>query len=483
MERQEKKVTGERLGTFGKSCAVLLTCMGIIMAGIIILGLEAHIPILLATVAASVYGLTLRIPLAELEKAMIRTISESIGAIIILLVIGALIAAWMACGTVPYIVYLGLTLIDPAWFPMCVVLLCALLGLITGSAWTTTGTLGVSFVGIAVGLGIPVPLVAGAVVCGAFFGDKCSPISSFANFDSSLAGVNIYRYTKTMMVTNLPALSITCVIFAVLGRQYGGAAADTAAVRTICDGLAGIYHLSPVLWLPLVVILVMIVRKVPALPALTTGMLLGVGLAVFYQGMEPEEVLSFLYSGFSVESGLDQVDQILNRGGMTSMMSTMALVICALAMAGVFERTRMLSLIVQRMSGLIRKRTGLMIVTMLTSVFVGYFAADPFVAALVAVKAYQKQYEKLGMDPTVLTRTVADGAVSTCPLVPWGSSGVFASRALGVSVGTFLPYYFMGFLPLLLTVLSAVTGIGIRYTAGRSEPDERQVPPSSATAG
>lgn len=463
MGKHEKTPKPERKGTFVTSCSMLVICMAILMIGIVGLQTDASIALMFAAIAAALYGLWLHIPFEELEQAIIKSVSESLGAMIMVLIVGTLIASWIACGTVPYIVYLGLSFVDPGWFPVIALLMSAAMALVTGSSWTTTGTLGVAFVGIAVGLEIPVGLVAGAVVCGAFFGDKSSPLSSIALMISGISKVTVYQYSKNVLKVNLPAMALTTVIFGVLGQQYSGNAVDLGSIRATCDGLAEIYRFSPVLWLPLVLLLVMILFRTHAMPTLIVGMLSGVVLAVVYQDMSLQEVLTCLYSGFSIDSGVAQVDQILNRGGLASMLSTMGLLVVAMSMAGVIDRTEILLQIVQRMGGIVQNRVGLIAVTLATGIFVSFFASDPFVASLVALKAFEKSFDQLGLDRTMLARTVAEASMCPCPIVPWSGSGVFAARALGVGTSAFLPYYFMGIIPLILTMASAVTGIGIKY--------------------
>lgn len=462
MEKREKNQRPEKEGTFLSSCIALIICMGTLMGGIVVLKLEAAVALLLAAIAVTLYGLWLHISVTELQSAMIKAMSDTLEAVVMILIVGILIAAWVSCGTVPYIVYLGLGVVDPAWFPMITLLMCAAMSLVTGSSWTTIGTLGVAFVGIAVGLQIPVSIVAGAVVCGAFFGDKSSPLSAVGLFISGISKINVYDYSKNVLKINLPALALSAVVFAVIGQQYGGNAVDLAAIQATCEGLDAVYRFGPVLLVPLAVLLVMIFLRVPALTTLILGSLTGVVIAVLYQNMPLREVLNNLYSGFYVESGVAQVDQILNRGGMSSMMSTVVLAICALAMAGVIDRTRILMPIVGKMGGVVQNRVGLIVVAVFTGAFVMLFSTDPFVASLVQVKAFEKQFEQLGLDRNILARTVAEGAFCICPIVPWGANGIFASKTLQVSVGAYMPFYFMGAIPLILTVLSAATGIGLR---------------------
>ena len=470
---KEKQPAVEREGTFGKSLIVFLICVAEIMVGIVVLKLDAHIPIVGAAGIAIICGMTLGIPYSELQGAMVKSVVDSVEAIMVLLMIGPMIAAWMACGTVPYIIYTGLGLLNPGIFLIFVVLMCSLLSSVTGSSWTTVGTIGVAFIGIAMGLGIPVPVAAGAIVCGAYFGDKCSPISDIVVFNTGITKVDIYAHCKNILYTTVPALVVTLVIFGVIGMGHSDGSVDQAAVDTIRNGLAGAYKFSPLLWLPFIVLIASVILKLPSIPALLMGAIAGVLVAVFYQGVDVGTALGFLYGGYSADTGLEAVDKILNRGGMGSMLYTVCLVICSMSMAGVFDRTKILLKLVEKLQAVTQKRVGLIVATMGTGILASYFAADPYIAALIPTKAFENEYDKQGLDRTVLSRTVSDGGICFAPMVPWGSNGVFCSQTLGISVGAYLPYYFMGFLTPIFAIVCAVTGIGIKYAADSMNPKNK----------
>ena len=465
----KKERAPEIQGTFISSVLVFILCVFVLLFGILKLGLDAHIPIIFATVVCVIYGLFLKIPFIQMEQAMIKSVQESMNAMLIILVIGTLIAAWISCGTVPYIIYLGLGLINPSWFLAFVIIMCGILSSVTGSSWTTCGTIGVAFIGISIGLGIPVAITAGAVACGAYFGDKQSPISDFAIFASGVTKVNIYKHCKNMLYTTGPAFILSTVIFGIMGLKYSGGTVDSAAIDSIREGLAGVYNFSAVMWIPLIALIVTIVLKMPAIPSLFIGTLFGVVVAIGVQGVDLSSALGYLFKGFSIETGVAEVDRILNRGGMSAMFYTLGIMMCSLSMAGVFERTNLLLKIVDQMSGIVKKRVGLIVATLVTGIGMSYFAADPYIAALVPVKAYEKQYEALGIDKSVLSRTISDGAVCMCPIVPWGSSGVFTAQTLGVPVLEYMPYYFMGFITPIFTILTAISGIGIKYVSKEEE--------------
>lgn len=299
-------------------------------------------------------------------------------------------------------------------------ILCALLSSITGSSWTTIGTIGVAFVGIAIGMGIPLPIAAGAILCGAYFGDKVSPVSDIVVFNAGITKQNVYKHSKSVLYTTVPSLIITLGIFGVLGMQYAGSNIDQSGIDLIRNGLADYYHFSPILWIPFVILIGSIILKVPALPSLIFGVIAGIVVAIIWQGDGASAVLGFMYNGYSASTGIASIDSILNRGGMTNMMYIIGLVLCSMSMAGLFDRTKLLLKLVERLQRVTGNRVGLILATLVTGFVTSFVCSDPYIASLAPVKAYEKEYEKQGLDVSVLSRTVSDSGVAIAPMVPWG---------------------------------------------------------------
>ena len=466
--QKENTIRGEKPASFAGAVITFILCVAVIMGGIVGCGLDAQTALVGAIIIMMIFGVCfLHIKFQDMVQAMVRSLNDSLECILILLVIGMLIASWMACGTVPYIIYLGLGLLNPAWYLPFIVIMCALLSSITGSSWTTIGTIGVAFIGISMGMGLPVAVTAGAIVCGAYFGDKCSPVSDIVVFNSGITKQNVYRHAKNVLYTTVPALIVSIIIFTVLGIRYSGITMDQSGIDLIRNGLADCYHFSPVLWVPFIVLVVSIVLKVPALASLMFGCITGLIVAIIFQGDGVSTVLGFLWNGYSASTGIDSIDTILNRGGMTSMMYIVGIVLTSMSLAGLFDRTNLLLTIVAKLQRLTRTRVGLIITTMITGIVTSFVCSDPYIAALVPVKAYEHEYEKQGLDVCVLSRTVSDGGICFAPMVPWGSNGVFCASTLGITTATYSAYYFMGWLTPLFAIICAVTGIGIKYAAGK----------------
>lgn len=372
------------------------------------------------------------------------------------------------------IIYLGLGLISPSWFLAFVVLICALLSFVTGSSWTTIGTVGVACIGIAIGMGIPLPITAGAIVCGAYFGDKCSPISDVVVFNSGITKVPIMKHARYVLVTTLPAFIISVIIFFIVGRNYANASIDEQAIISIREGLASVYKMSPVLFIPILAVVIAIALKVPAIPSLVLGAIVGIIVAVTYQGVALSDALGYLYNGFSVDTGMEAIDKILNRGGMTSMMYVISIVLCSMSLAGTFDRTKLLQTIVSSFGNLTKTRAGLMIMTLSTGIVTSFVAADPYIAALIPTKAYADEYDRQGIDRSVLSRTVSDGGICFAPMVPWGSNGVFCAQTMGLSVMSYNRFYFMGMLTPAISILFAILGIGVKYVTDQAKNQQAQ---------
>lgn len=254
--KREKMIRPERAATFAGSLITFILCVVTIMGGIVGFGLDAQTALIGAIIVMMVFGVCfLHIKFQDLVQAMVRSLNDSLECILILLVIGMLIALWMACGTVPYIIYLGLGMLNPAWYLPFIVIMCAVLSSITGSSWTTIGTIGVAFIGISMGMGLPVPVTAGAIVCGAYFGDKCSPVSDIVVFNSGITKQNVYKHAKNVLWTTVPALIVSLIIFTILGISVTSTIAFFAGVEVgprtggMCGNNSRCTAIQPRCWL------------------------------------------------------------------------------------------------------------------------------------------------------------------------------------------------------------------------------------------
>lgn len=466
--KNERNGKIEKKATFGWSLAIFVVVICILMFGILGLGQSAHIPLLTSMLVVTAYGyFVLNISLDDMENAVVKSAKEA--PFMILISIGILIASWVICGTVPYIVYLGLKLINPAWFLAFVCLACTILSTVTGSSWTTIGTLGVAFMGISLGLGIPLGMTVGAICCGAFFGDKQSPVSDYAVFAAGVAKCNIYRHAKYMLYTSGPSIVGAFLLFLFIGFGFHSTTAELSEIEDIISGLEATFHFSTAMWIPLVALAAAIFLKLPATYSLLASAVTAIFVAIFAQGYSASEVIGFLYNGVSMESGNEVVDTICNRGGMASMVYNITMLLSSLSLAGAFGRTKVLSEIVDKLAFLIKSRFSLVFSTFLSSTVMSFFTGDPFIGGVIPCSALGRKYEEFDIDRAVLSRTISDAAAVQQPIVPWGVSGVYVVQCLGVPVSQFAFYYFIGWLTPIFSVICAITGLGCPKSTQKEE--------------
>ena len=449
----------ERKGTLAESLAVFALVLAVLMYGILGLKLSAHLPLVAAIAVVTVYGrFCLRISLKELESSVAENAKGA--PFLILLAIGVLIASWILSGTVPYLVELGLRFISPGWFLPFVLLICGLLAMVTGSAWTTCATLGVAFLAISISMEIPAGMTVAAVVGGAFFGEKQSPVSDVTAFAASVSKVDLMRHIRYMTYTSVPAMAIGAVLFLILGMQFQGSGGDLQQIAQIRADLNAVFHFSPWVLLPLVVLGVAIAKKLPGVHAMMLSAAVAIVQAVVLQGMDFPQVLSMVYGGVSLNTGSETVDAICNRGGFVFMTSNLMMLVCSLGLGGVLNRTKVLSTIVEHLSPWIRSRFSLVVATLLSSSIVIFFTGSPAVGYAITGSALCEKYEEMNVDRVVLARTISDAATAQQPLVPWGASGAFVANCFGVAASQIAPWYFVGWLMPLIGLILGLTGIG-----------------------
>ena len=461
----------EKKAEFLPSLLVMVAAILVLVGGILVLKLDPHIPLIMCTFVLVFYGLYLGISWSDMMSSAVKSISECIEAIIIMMSIGMVVGAWIAGGTVPFIIYWGLKIFSPQWLLPFTVVLCALMSTLIGSSWTTAGTIGVAFMGIGMGLGIPAPIVAGAVVCGSFFGDTQSPMSDGCNFATAISGAGLYNGVRGMIISNVPALLISIVAYVFIGMNYSHVSADSASgIAETLAGLEGAFNLTPAVLLPAALLIFLIVIKFPAAPTMIAAAFAGTLCAVLFQGEGLGAALGYMMKGYVGDTGVADVDKIVTRGGLSAMMSTVAIVILSMWMAGVLQRTGIMHAILAKIARIIRKPAGLVTTTTVMTYLFSYFAADPYLAMMLPSKAFAEAYDEMGYDRSVLCRSVSS-AVFFAPMVPWGSGGLYVAATLGVAVLDYLPYYFVGFLAPIITILCAFTGWGM-YKAKKAAPAE-----------
>jgi len=448
-----------------------------------------QIVLTLAAAIAAIVGVRLGYHWGELQRAIIAGISTAMIAILILLSVGGLIGTWLMAGTVPSLIYYGLELLNPQWFFAATCLICAIAALATGSSWTVAGTLGVALIGVSMGLGMSPAIAAGAVISGAYFGDKMSPLSDTTNLAPAVVETDIFSHIRHMAWTTGPSFSIALVLFAMIGLG-ADTSADASALDELMLTLDNNFNVSVVALLPLAVVFFMAYKKVPPLPTILFGALLGGVLAVFLQpagvlaladspdlstGMAMTKgVLLALGSGYVSTTGVAAVDDLLTRGGMESMLVTIWLILTALSFGAVLEHTGMLKRLID--AALKRaKTTGSLVLTVVVScIGINIVAADQYIAIVLPGKMYRAEFKKRNLDPKNLSRVIEDSGTLTSPLVPWNTCGAYMAATLGVGTLAYLPFVFFNLINPVISVIYGFTGFTMVKT-GEADDDVEAV--------
>lgn len=418
-----------------------------------------QIPLLLGAAVAAIVGMRMGHKWKAIEEGLLEGIAISLQAIMILLVIGMLIATWIASGIVPIMIYYGLQLLNPSIFLAATCVICCIVSVSTGSSWTTAGTVGVALIGIGKGLGMPLPMVAGAIISGSYFGDKLSPLSDTTNLAPAVAGSELFQHVRYMMFTTIPALIIALILYALIGHGGGtGSAAGIAEIRSV---ISQHFNLNPILLLPPLLVIGMVVFKLPALPALMGGVILGAVLAMTVQGSSLLEIVSVAHNGFKATTGNASVDDLLSRGGLTSMLETIALILSALSFGGIMERTGMLAALAGAVLKFARNTGSLVATTVFTCFGMNILAPDQYLSIVVPGRMYREAYQKAGLEPRLLSRTLEDAGTLSSALVPWNTCGAYMTTTLGVSAMAYAPYAFINLLCPVIAIVIASFGWGI----------------------
>jgi len=439
--------------------AVLVTCLVVLKD----YEISAHVPLVAGAIfAACVAVFRLGFTWKELEDGILSTINTTMQAILILLVVGMLIGTWILGGIVPSMIYWGLNVLSPGIFLVATTLICAIVSISTGSSWTTAGTIGIALLGIGSALGIPTPIIAGAIISGAYFGDKMSPLSDTTNLAPAMAGTTLFEHINHMLYTTVPALLISLVLYGIIGMKYAGSQIDTSQISQIQSALISNYStLSPLLLLVPVAVIVMVIFKVPAIPGLIGGVILGAIVSVVFQGASIADVFVVAKNGYVSSTGMDFVDELLTRGGLDSMLGTVSLMLCALSVGGILEKTGMLEALAKSILSIAKGTFGLIAATIFTCIGTNLAVADQYLAIVIPGSMYKDAFIKQGLSPKNLSRALEDSATITSPLIPWNTCGAYMSATLGVGSFAFLPFAFLNLLCPLISLFYGATGITI----------------------
>jgi NhaC family Na+:H+ antiporter len=434
-----------------------------------------QIALLFATFTAALIGLKNGYTWKKLEQAMIEGITLSLGAIIILLMVGALIGTWLLSGTVPTLIYYGLQIINPSWFYAASCLICGIVAMSIGSSWTTAATIGVALLGVATGLGLEQVVTAGAVISGAYFGDKLSPLSETTNLAPAVAGADLFEHIHHMLWTTVPSFIIALIIFIFMGFNAGGST-EAGRIDEIVNLLEQNFNIGFEMLVPLVVLLFLAIRKMPAFPAISIGAVLGAIWAMLFQSdlinsqIDASQgqaigyfklVWTTFFDGFSIDTGDEKMDSLLSGGGMAGMLTTTWLIMTALMFGAIMEKTGLLDIFVKSILKIAKSTGSLITATIATCIGTNAVAADQYIAIVVPGRMFKDEYEKRGLKPVNLSRTLEDGGTITSPLIPWNTCGAYMQSVLLINPFDYAMYAFFNLINPFLAVVYAYFGIKI----------------------
>jgi NhaC family Na+:H+ antiporter len=416
-----------------------------------------------------------RVSYHDAETAAFDLIRRGLQPLLIFVAVGALISAWIHSGTVPSMIFYGMQLISPAWFLPTALILCAITSLVNGTNFATVATIGLALMGVAAALDIPLGIAAGAIICGAIFGDKMSPLSDTTVMTPGLAGAELFSHIRHMMWTTVPAIVISLVAFTFIGLRYQSGAETIEQVEVASAGLQGAFQIGLIPLLPPLFVLVLLMLKVDAFPAIGLGALAGVAVAVWHQGAELTLVMGSLWNGYTAPEGLGEIADLLaggESGGALKMLGLASIVIFALGIAGALGAAGVMQTLLGALGRRLDSPRKLVPATLaITTLFNLIGGAVNFAAAMGAT-VLRPLYERQGIAAKNLSRAVEDAANTTGPMVPWNATAVFTSAALGVSVATYLPWIFFCFLTPLISLAYGLTGFTITRGPGTESPEE-----------
>ncbi|MBR9880738.1 MAG: Na+/H+ antiporter NhaC [Gammaproteobacteria bacterium] len=458
-----------RLPGMAEVLAVMIGFIAIMFLSINVLGLPIQLALFASWFLVMALGVRLKIRYASMQEGLINGIHNGMEAVLVLTTVGALIGTWIAGGIVPSIIYYGLTVMDPQIFLFAAFIICALTSLATGTSFGTAGTAGVAMMGIGHSFGIPLPLVAGAVISGAYVGDKMSPLSDTTVMTASLCKVNLIDHIRSMMLVSAPAILIAGVLFLVVGFFFIDGNVDTSRATVAMQALETHFTISPWLLLPAVIVIGLLTRRFPAIPVITFGAVLGSICAWWAQDVSPVDAIRIAYDGNAMASDVEFLNTLLNRGGIQSMLGVVALILFALGLGGLMDRVGILKAISNGFLRWANNPGRLTLSTMLGGFFGNFFGGAAYVSLITASTITEKNYDDQGIDRRVLSRNAEAGGTVTTPMVPWTDGGVFMATTLGVSTMAYLPFLWYHMLVIAISLFYGYANIAIWRTTSSAE--------------
>lgn len=445
-----------------EAIVILLLMLVIMGIGIIELHLTPVVPILMVILLLIFWGKLRGFSWDDINDSFVMGVKNGIIPLFIFLLIGSLIGVWIMAGVIPTLMVYGFHILSIRWFLPSVFLMCAFVGCFIGSAFTIISTVGITAMGIGITMGINPAMIAGAVVSGAVFSDKMSPLSATTNLASAIAGDDLYNHIKNMMWSTVPAFVISLVLFSIIGGNHH--TASLTKITSTSRVLMNNFTISIWMLIPVLLLLICAWTKIPTIPTLFINILVSIIIIL----VNPKHHYSFtkiadvMQNGFKINTTNPEINQILNRGGISSMMGTMTLIIIALALGGLLINLGVINVVMDRFSSHIKSTGMLVLSTVLAAIGVNIFIGEQYLSIILPGTAFKADYQKAGLAPEALGRTLEDGGAVINYLVPWGVAGVFVANTLNVPTLHYLPFVFFSLLCPVFSILSGFTGIGMK---------------------
>ncbi|MCY1569397.1 Na+/H+ antiporter NhaC [Staphylococcus pettenkoferi] len=439
----------------------LAIMIGTMLFSVAVLGKEPHIPLMIGTATAIIVTMFHGYDFEEVEEMMYKGIRHALPAIVIIMLVGLVIGSWIGGGVVATMIYYGLRLINPTYFLVVVIILCSIVALAIGSSWSTMATVGVACMGIGISMGISSGMVAGAVICGSYFGDKMSPLSDTTNLASGLTEVPLFEHIKHMFYTTIPAIVITLIVYFFIGLRYGNRNFNSGKIDQILNTMNDNFTITPWLLLVPAIVIILVVLKVPAIPAICAGVILGFFSQIFIQGDSLTDALTALQTGYSIHTDNHMVNELFNRGGLEDMFYTISLTLVAMTFGGVLEYSGMLAALINVILKF-AKRTGSLIASVIVScIGTNFTCSEQYISIIVPSRMFADAFKLKKLHAKNLSRALEDGGTLTSVFVPWNTCGVFIATTLGVSAGTYAPFAILNYIVPVISIIYGYTGFKI----------------------
>lgn len=450
----------------------IITMILLLSLGYILFELPPEPLIIASTVVAGIIAIKLGYSYDDIMGSIAQKIAKTMPAILILITVGFMIGAWMVGGTIPMMIYYGLKIINPQFLLITAFVVTSVVSLCTGTSWGSAGTIGVAFMGVGAGLDANLAAVAGAVVAGAYFGDKLSPLSDTTNLAALSTGVNLYEHIGHLLYTTIPSFIVAAIVYVITGlNTHGAGVAIPEKVVTIMDTLSTVFHWNLLLLLPILIVLYGSIRKKPTIPVMLISSLVAMANGLIFQGFSLHDVISAVINGFDIAmvkvQGFDaavvipDIPRLLNRGGMNSMMGTLLICFCAITFAGTISLTKSLELIVNKILKHVRSTGSLILASIATGITMIGVTSNGQVSILMPGEMLREAYIRRGLHPKNLGRTIEDSASIIEPILPWTAAGAYMAGTLGVATLSYLPWAMLCWTGIIFAVIWGFTGFGI----------------------